>query len=218
MIADDLPTPLTRRRPPPARPSRGDGRLVRAPHRRTAGTTILRAALFMVVLAAAIGSVVTKDMVGRALVLTAPQSADVDYVRRIDAISGQILDNDAAMRAVLTQNNQNLTAEAVTRSVATMRQVLQAILADLTTMRDTHRVPGGFTSSHAKLSAAVTALGQHYEALQRAIAAANPEDQQQALLASQTFDNQYGQALMGFLQEYQQRLTAAGFRLQEAPR
>lgn len=172
----------------------------------------------MVVLAAAIGSVVTKDMGGRPLVLTAPQSADVDYVRRIDAISGQTLDNDTAMRAVLTHNTQNLKAEAVTRSLATMRQLLQAVLTELNTMRDTQRVPGGFTSSHTKLSTAVTALGQHYEALQRAIAAANPEDQQQALLASQTFDNQYAQALMGFLQEYQQRLTAAGFRLQEIPR
>lgn len=216
MTADDLPTPLTQRRPP--RPIRSDGRLVRASGRGRARATILRAALFMVVLAAAIGSVVTKDMGGRPLVLTAPQSADVDYVRRIDAISGQILDNDTAMRAVLTHNSQNLKAEAVTRSLATMRQLLQAVVTELNTMRDTQRVPGGFTSSHGKLSTAVTALGQHYEALQRAIAAANPEDQQQVLLASQTFDNQYAQALMGFLQEYQQRLTAAGFRLQEIPR
>ncbi|GAA2842719.1 hypothetical protein [Crossiella cryophila] len=187
------------------------------PRPRRAWSTF-RALCFAVAVAAAVGAVVTRELDGQALVLTSPQSGSADYVKRIDAVAEELLGNDTAMRAVLSQNTRNLAAEPVRRSLATMRQLLGATSSELTRMREEKRVPEPFGSSHGKLATVVGTLNQHYEAMQRAIAATNATDQQQALLAARTLDTRYAELLMDYLRDYQQHLRAAGFRLDKAPR
>ncbi|MBP2471170.1 translation initiation factor 2 beta subunit (eIF-2beta)/eIF-5 [Crossiella equi] len=180
--------------------------------------TALRILLFITAVAAAAGAVVTRELDGRALLLTSPQSDAADYVKRLDVLTEEVLGNDTTMRAVLSQNTRGLTAEPVRRSLATIRQVLGAAGQELGRQREEKKVPDGFGTSHGKLVTVVSALDQHYEALQRAIAATSAQDQQQALLAARSTDNRYAELLMDYLREYQQRLAAAGFRLTEAPR
>ncbi|GAA2843521.1 hypothetical protein [Crossiella cryophila] len=178
----------------------------------------VRAAAFVMAIAAATGAVVTRDLNGQALVLTSPQSGSADYVKRIDAVAEELLGNDTAMRAVLSQNTRNLAVDPVRRSLATMRQLLGATSSELARMREDKRVPEPFGSSHGKLVTVVATLNQHYEAMQRAIAATNATDQQQALLAARTLDTRYAELLMDYLRDYQQRLLSAGFRLDKTPR
>ncbi|WHT23406.1 hypothetical protein N8J89_20715 [Crossiella sp. CA-258035] len=169
-------------------------------------------------IATAIGAVVTREVDGQPLVLISPQSTSADYVKRIDAVAQEMLANDTAMRAVLSQNTRNLTAEPVRRSLATMRQLLASTGTELTRMRKEKLVPEPFNSSHGKLVTAAATLDQHYDAMARAIAATNAADQQQALLAARTLDTRYAELLMDYLRDYQQRLLSAGFRLDKAPR
>ncbi|MCO1580488.1 hypothetical protein M8C13_32515 [Crossiella sp. SN42] len=180
--------------------------------------TFPRACLFAAALAAAIGALVTRDLHGVPLRLDAPQAQSLEYVTRTDTLTGQIMDNDVAMRAVLTHNSRNLNSEPVHRSLATLRHLLQAGITELRTMGESKKIPDQFGDSHTRLLALATLLSQHYEALQKAITAKNQQDQHQAMLAAQTLDTQYAQALMAYLQSYQDGLRRAGFTLAEVPR
>ncbi|MCK2253929.1 hypothetical protein [Crossiella sp. S99.1] len=213
MTSHDLPRPAPAGPPPES--DRTGTATDRRPRRRH---TFARACLFAAALAAAIGSVVTRDLQGVPLRLDAPQAQALDYVTRIDALTGQIMDNDVAMRAVLTHNARNLNTEPVHRSLGTLRQLLQAGVTELRTVGENKKIPAQFGDSHTRLLAMATLLAQHYEALQKAITAKNTQDQHQALLAAQTLDTQYAQSLVAYLKSYQDGLRRAGFTLTEEHR
>ncbi|WHT22626.1 hypothetical protein N8J89_16640 [Crossiella sp. CA-258035] len=210
-MSRDLPTPTAIDPPTDTEPAAAQPVRPRRRH------TFLRTCLFATALAVAIGSVVTRDSQGVPLRLDAPQAQAADYVARSDALTGQIMDNDVAMRAVLTHNARALDSEPIRRSLSTIRQLLATAITELRAVPE-NKIPGPFADSHPRLLNAATLLNQHYEALQKAIEAKNAQDQRQALLASQAMDTQYAQALMAYLKSYQDGLRKAGFTLTEQPR
>ncbi|MBP2477663.1 hypothetical protein JOF53_006535 [Crossiella equi] len=198
----ELPTPL-----PTGQPDSTD----ELPRRRGGLVLFLRGLCCASAILAAVGAVVTRDSQGLPLRVDSTQSQALDYVTRIEVVSAQIMDNDTAMRAVLSNHTQQLKSEPVSRSLTAIQQLLQVTVEELGKLRTDKAVPEPFRGSHERLLEASTLLGQHYTALHRAIAATNSQDQQQALAAAQALDTQYARALMTYLAAYQSGLRTAGF-------